>query len=123
MKNVFWVFLGGGLGSVLRYLLYKFTQPIQQNFPYATLLANVFSCLILGFVLGFLTTNEKDSYLRLLLITGFCGGFSTYSAFAYESNLLLTSQQFGSLIVNIVLNFTLSIAAIYLGSLLSKTFI
>ncbi len=120
MNSYFLVFIGGGLGSLARFLLIKLIDPQKFTFPYATLLANFLSCLILGMVLGFVFDKTTEPALKLLLITGFCGGFSTFSTFAYESNLLLTSNQFTLAIGNIVLNFILSIVAIYLGNYLIK---
>ncbi|MEE1884196.1 fluoride efflux transporter CrcB [Pedobacter flavus] len=122
MNGYFLVFIGGGLGSLARFLMIKLIDPQKFNFPYATLIANVFSCFILGIVVGYFMDKTSDSPIKLLLLTGFCGGFSTFSTFAYESNLLFTSQHFTSAIANIVLNFALSILAIYAGTFITKIF-
>lgn len=122
MNGYFLVFIGGGLGSLARFLMIKLIDPQKFNFPYATLIANVLSCFILGIVVGYFIDKTSDASIKLLLLTGFCGGFSTFSTFAYESNLLFTSQHFTSAIANIVLNFALSILAIYAGMFITKIF-
>lgn len=122
MNGYFLVFIGGGLGSLARFLMIKLIDPQKFNFPYATLIANVLSCFILGIVVGYFIDKTSAASIKLLLLTGFCGGFSTFSTFAYESNLLFTSQHFTSAIANIVLNFALSILAIYAGMFITKIF-
>ncbi len=90
--NYLFVFLGGGLGAVCRYGISKLVQT-SSAFPYATFLANVISCIILGFLLGTLLQKELSTKTQLLLMTGFCGGFSTFSTFTAESYELLESGQ------------------------------
>ena len=124
MKELLLVFLGGGLGSVARYLVGKFFFIWQPNFPFATLSVNFLSCLIFGavMILGLDKLNVQNT-LKLLLLTGFCGGFSTYSTFTFETIELYKSGQNELAAANIVLNFALSVSGIYLGALLIKSFI
>jgi len=79
------VFLGGGIGSICRYGLFLLVQPFQPRFPWATLLANGLACLALGLFLGWHNAGYLSDQKRLLLATGFCGGFSTFSTFTAES--------------------------------------
>lgn len=124
MKEVLLVFIGGGVGSILRFLLGRFYQNWQLVFPYATLTANFLSCLVFGAVVMFAVEKVNISYpIKLLLLTGFCGGFSTYSAFAYETAELFKAQQIGLALSNIVLNFALSITGLYLGMFAVRAFV
>ena len=116
MKDFLLVFIGGGLGSVARFLIGRMYKGWQVNFPVATLTANFLSCIVFGAVimLGVSKLNLHYS-LKLLLITGFCGGFSTYSAFTFETVELFKHGQHGLAFSNILLNFALSVSGLFLG--------
>ena len=120
--NILIVGLGGSVGSVLRYLCQKWVnESYQHSFPLATFLVNVSGCLLIGILYAL---GEKGNILapqtRLLLITGFCGGFTTFSTFAFENmNLLRTGDHFYFLLYAIG-SVVLGIAAVYIGSLLVK---
>lgn len=100
------VFLGGGLGSLCRWSISLAVQPYQIRFPWATLAANALACLVLGALVGLQTGGNLSAEKRLLLVTGFCGGFSTFSTFTAE-----TLQAFQN-------GYYLSAAANVLGSLI-----
>lgn len=88
MKQVLFVGLGGGLGSIARYLLSSVIQQrfSQLSFPLGTFIVNILGCLLIGFFAGLLDRREiLNQDLRLLLMTGLCGGFTTFSAFANEN--------------------------------------
>ena len=120
--NILIVGMGGGVGSILRYLCQKWiNEAYQHNFPLATFLVNIFGCLLIGV---FYALGEKGNILspktRLLLATGFCGGFTTFSTFAFENmNLLRTGDNFYFLLYAIG-SVVLGIAAVYLGSFIIK---
>lgn len=120
--NILIVGMGGGVGSILRYLCQKWiNEAYQHNFPLATFLVNIFGCLLIGI---FYALGEKGNILspqtRLLLVTGFCGGFTTFSTFAFENmNLLRTGDSFYFLLYAIG-SVGLGIAAVYLGSFIIK---
>lgn len=107
------VFVGGGLGSVLRFLLALGMQRFWQlhSFPFATLLVNVIGCWLIGFWL----LRLPDQSWRFLLMSGFCGGFTTFSALGLESMLLWQNGQHGLLALYIVLSIGLGMAAVWLG--------
>lgn len=81
------VFLGGGFGSLCRYGIVVFfpANDLEQgHFPWATLTANILACLVLGGGMALAARNNMPKEYSLLLLTGFCGGFSTFSTFSAE---------------------------------------
>jgi len=82
--NYLLVFIGGGLGSLLRYEISRQLPTPTGGFPWATLLANLLACLVLGLGLAAVAKSSLPPQHRLLLLTGFCGGFSTFSTFSAE---------------------------------------
>jgi len=121
MKQLFIVFIGGGLGSLARYSVTKLFSGWVTRFPYATLTSNVLSCLIMGLFLGyFLQRTTLNDNLKLFIVTGFCGGFSTYSTYTLETINLYKDNQLGIAILNILINFIICVAGILGGMYLSK---
>ncbi|HEY9560811.1 MAG TPA: CrcB family protein [Anseongella sp.] len=121
MKEALIVFAGGGLGAVARYLINRHLGTVQLQFPWATLTANVLSCLILGLVLGWLALRSGQSQLvRLLFITGFCGGLSTYSTFTLQSIELYKNVLIWLFFLNIIGNFILCVGAVSAGLYLAR---
>src|SRR5438045_2243390 len=96
MKELLLVFAGGGLGSVLRYTIGRSVSiRFHQPFPLGTLVVNILACLILGFIMGLADEKQMISQQnRLLLVAGFCGGFSTLSAFSYETLSLYQTNHY-----------------------------
>lgn len=115
MRNIFLIFFGGGLGSVLRYLLSFNAQKLWKinNFPVGTLLVNIIGCFAIGFLTSYLI--KYDNGLKFLLITGICGGFTTFSAFSIENYSLWENQQFLMLTIYIGLSILLGIIAVFTG--------
>lgn len=82
VKNFLLIGLGGAAGSMLRYGIQRFTN--VPSFPYGTLLVNLTGCFLIGVLWGLFAKNNISTTLGLLLMTGFCGGFTTFSAFTLE---------------------------------------
>lgn len=108
-----WVFLGGGLGSLLRYgvsrLILSFA--FQSSFPLATLISNVLASFALG-ILAYYFSGKIPEASRLFWMVGFCGGFSTFSTFSLENLELLKQGQFLFLGINIALSLSLCLGII-----------
>lgn len=84
LKDLFLVFVGGGFGSVCRYALSVWLKPLAHHgFPVHTFSANVLGCLLIGLLMGLLAKHPGQSW-QLLLVTGLCGGFTTFSTFSSE---------------------------------------
>ena len=106
IKSMIFVFIGGGLGSMLRYAI---SQLLNHDFPYGTLLVNLVGSLLIGLFLGLFERQSIMHTSLLILATGFCGGFTTFSAFAAENLKLVESghttqfliYSFGSLVLGI----------------------
>ena len=121
MKNLALVFIGGGTGSMARYLLGKFLNNSTTGIPYGTFLANILGSLLIGLILGYFAKSENLSQeTTLLLATGFCGGFTTFSTFAYESHLFLKSGDFFSFAAYALASIVVGFAAVFLGMWLVK---
>ncbi|MEM1326339.1 MAG: fluoride efflux transporter CrcB [Bacteroidota bacterium] len=117
--NFVCVFIGGGLGSICRYGIALLLRPYTDQFPYATLMANIVSCVILGWLFAYSQRVGLSSNATLLLMTGFCGGFSTFSTFSLETFTLFTSGQSLAAFANVVGNLVICLGAIWLGIKLS----
>ncbi len=122
IKELLLVGLGGGLGSIFRYLTSVLTAKYYANtFPLATFLVNFSGCFFIGLLIGFIGQNTSiNQHLKLLLITGFLGGYTTFSTFASENiallqtnNYLMTFLYFGTSILG-------GLFAVWLGLTLMK---
>ena len=116
MKQLVLVFIGGGFGSIARFLLVKYFNSTSTGIPYGTFLANIIGSLLIGLILGWALKNDTLSQNQtLLLATGFCGGFTTFSTFAYENHIFLKAGDFASFFIYAVGSFVLGFAAVFLG--------
>lgn len=121
MKQVLLVFLGGGLGSALRYLISKPLNIWFQNFFLGTFLVNIVGCLLIGIILGVSSRNNLLSANNtLFLASGFCGGFTTFSAFAFEKHSFLKEGQLLYFSFYMISSIIVGVLAVALGLWLSK---
>jgi fluoride exporter len=119
------VFVGGGLGSLARYFLSKYIQEtFLSRLPHGTLVVNILASLTLGIFVGLTTAKiiQNPNY-RLLVVVGFCGGFSTFSTFANDTLLLINSQEWIHALLNILLNVVLCLFFTAIGIFITKPFI
>ncbi|TDQ24065.1 fluoride efflux transporter CrcB [Tenacibaculum caenipelagi] len=124
MKQFLLVFIGGGIGSVLRFLIGKLLNSSQAGIPYGTFTANILGSLLIGIILGFAAKNEALTQNHtLLLATGFCGGFTTFSTFAYENHIFLKSGDFTSFAIYTIASFILGFLAVFAGIYLANYFV
>src|SRR5579859_5451924 len=124
MKTVMIIALGGAAGSVARYGVQVYVYKLYPFiFPIGTFLVNILGCLLIGIIYGL---SEKGNLLtpelRMLLTTGFCGGFTTFSTFAYENVNLLSRSDFPYAGIYTLGSVILGIAGVYLGILVVKSF-
>ena len=121
MKQLLLVFLGGGFGSVLRFIIGKWLNNTETGVPYGTFVANIIGSLLIGIILGLAAKNETLSQSQtLLLATGFCGGFTTFSTFAYENHVFLRSGDFTSFALYTIASFVIGFLAVFVGMYLVK---
>ena len=117
MANLIWIAIGGGLGAVSRYLMVSAVQAAVPGFkPLGTMAVNVLGCLLVGMVMAWMVRiNEIGSPLHFLLVTGILGGFTTFSAFGYETVSLLEERQLAGAFWNVAGNLGLGMSAVFLG--------
>ena len=120
-KQLLLIFLGGGLGSVLRYLISKSLNLETAFIPFGTFAVNILGSLLLGLIVGIAAKSDIfSSNTVLFLAIGFCGGFTTFSSFAFENQALLRSGDYLNFFFYSFGSIILGILAVFLGLFLSK---
>jgi len=116
MKSFLLVFLGGGLGSGLRYIITITINQYSKVLPFGTFTVNMLGCLLIGMILGYAQKeNTLSSNQTLLLVTGFCGGFTTFSAFANENLELIKNGEIFNLSLYTIGSVLIGILAVFTG--------
>lgn len=114
---IWWVAIGGAAGSVARYLLGGLIQERSgSSFPLGTLAVNVIGAVLIGLVMEYSLTNAATPReLRVLLVTGFCGGFTTFSAFSWETVQLIREGSLSRAAVYVAASVALTLLATLAG--------
>ena len=121
MKSFLLVFLGGGLGSGLRYLVTITMNQYSKVLPFGTFTVNMLGCLLIGLILGYAQKeNTLTSNQTLLLATGFCGGFTTFSAFTNENLELIKNGELFNFSVYTIGSVLIGILAVFIGFYLTN---
>ena len=121
IKNILLIFVGGGLGSVCRYLISQIAYFKKFNFPYPTLVTNLIGCLLIGLALGWSIKNSNaNSSLIIMFTIGFCGGFTTFSSFSQESLVLINNSHYNYLFFYVLSSVLIGILSVFIGLKISK---
>lgn len=113
--NLVWVFIGGGLGSSLRFIIGRFFAGSSLLLPVATLCSNLISCLIFAFSLWlFQEKINSNPNIKLFILTGICGGLSTFSTFSYETFELLKQHEYAWAGTNIAVSVLTCLAIFFI---------
>ncbi|MCR9182441.1 MAG: fluoride efflux transporter CrcB [Flavobacteriaceae bacterium] len=120
MKTLLFIFIGGGLGSVFRYGLSKLLIT-GFLFPFGTLAVNILGSFMLGIIMGVVLKNNLNTSPFILFLTvGFCGGFTTFSAFALENLNFLKNGDYASFASYTAASLLIGILAVFIGFWISK---
>jgi CrcB protein len=119
------VILGGAIGTFARYAISVLTLPISRELPWGTIIINITGCALIGFVGTFTLASGRypvSENMRLFVMVGFCGGYTTFSAFSLQTLDLLRSGAVVRAALNITLSVVLCVGAVALGHLLAAYF-
>ena len=117
LRAILLVGIGSAGGGILRFLIGKWIHNlISTSFPLGTMIVNIAGCFIIGLVYGiFSRETSADTNMQLLLATGFCGGFTTFSSFLHENMVMLENGNLLQLAAYTILSIILGITALYLA--------
>ena len=121
MVNCLFVGLGGFIGAVCRYLIGLVPMKAQPVFPVKTFLINIIGAFVIGLIAALAAKNSSmDPHLILFLKVGICGGFTTFSTFAFETTDLLQSGNTGTALLYAILSVVLGVLAVFAAQILVK---
>ena len=116
IRNLLLVALGGAVGSVLRYLLSR----KNTSFPWGTFAVNILGSLLIGLLVGLVSKGVLSPEMKLLMVTGFCGGFTTFSTFANESFGMMKAGDVLQMVLYVGVSVVIGILAVWGGMALSN---
>lgn len=121
IKDLLLVGIGSGIGGVCRYLISLFMSHSQNGFPWGTFVANIAGCMLIGILWGVASRFQNlSTAFSLLLMVGFCGGFTTFSTFSKEGLAMLQTNNFTLFTLYTVGSIVLGIVAVAIGYLTTK---
>ena len=121
MKLFLLVGLGSFIGGILRFLISDLIQTKSlSSFPYGTLMVNIIGCFVIGLIFGWVEKESLSMEWRLFLATGLIGGFTTYSAFSYETFSLLRDGQILNAMIYIISTIILGLLATTFGFMILR---
>ena len=112
LRSILLVALGGAVGSVCRYLV---SRMMETSFPWGTFTVNILGSLLIGLLVGLVNKGMVSPEMKLLLITGFCGGFTTFSTFANESFGMMKTGDVLVTALYVGVSVVVGIMAVWLG--------
>ncbi len=117
LRTILLVGSGGFIGSIMRYLVqYYMEKSLTSTFPWGTLIANISGSFLIGIIFALAEkSNLLSAEWRIFLAVGFCGGFTTFSSFAYNNLTMIKEDALASLFLNVGGNLFLGVLAVYLG--------
>ena len=122
IRNLFLIGAGSFIGGICRFLCQQLVQKnLPSSIPLGTLGVNVIGCLIIGIIYGFSArVNILSPELKFFAATGFCGGYTTFSSFAYENIIMMQNDQFFNTALYILMSMIIGFGAVYTGMLFTK---
>ena len=124
MKELLWIFIGGGLGSICRYMIVVILKETNSVYPWSTLLANAIGSLLIGLLVNQLMRNNAiHSTYTLFWIFGFCGGLTTFSSFVFENISLFKDYGLLKMIIYASLSYSICLYSVFVGMYFSKEFL
>ena len=120
-RYLIYVIVGSSVGGAARYLSQEFVQKHFPSFiPLSTLSVNIIGSFIIGIIYALSERSRISPEVRILIATGFCGGFTTFSSFAFENVKLMQDGEFLNVALYVVLSVVIGFVAVYLGILFTK---
>lgn len=121
IKDIVFVGIGSGIGGICRYLISLSISHSHGTFPWGTFAVNIVGCLLIGILWGLTSRCQHLApSFSLLLMVGFCGGFTTFSTFSKEGLMMLQNNNYTLFALYIIGSVALGIAAVALGYLTTK---
>lgn len=118
-----WVTIGSALGGLLRYSITRWTLTLSTNFPFGTIFINILGSFVIGYF-GTLTLQSgkfaASDNLRLFVMVGICGGFTTFSSFSLQTFDLMRTGAWGRALANVAFSIVLCVAAVAVGHFLAQ---
>lgn len=116
MRSLIYIFIGGGVGSVFRYLIQlAINQSVITKLPLGTFVVNIIGCFLIGAFYSLSGRLNLSNEIRLLLTVGFCGGFTTFSTFSTENLNLLRENLYGTFFLYTFLSVAVGIVSVFAG--------